>query len=306
MRHSIRQALGITPGEHPPYETIAEVVDGTADDVTREIVESHAAACTRCDAELRDLHSFAGRPSRPEYLRWLGAAAAIVAVLLSGWYLLRRRPVEGIAKPQARERSTVAVRPPRAPETGSGYGRDDWDAAVRTALARGAIDPPAILGELRVQRDVLRGSGQRLAAAIMNPMGEVIDSPTPELTWRAAPGHFLVSVYHGMERVARSGPLRAAHWRVSPPLARGRTYTWQVEIVRGASVVLLAPPPAPPAFFHVLDADTSAMLAEARRRFPRDHLLLGVLHARAGMQQGAVEELRAANAGALAGNVARW
>ena len=306
MTHSIRHSLGIEPGEHPAYEDLAKVIDGTADDVTREIVESHAAACSTCDAELRDLRSFTGTPSWPELLRWLGAAAAMIAVFIAGWYLLRRRPVERTDKPPVRERSVSASRPAKLPAVARDYGREEWEAAVRAALERGAIDPPKIVGELRASPDMLRGPAAPPRSSAMRPAGMVIDSPAPMLHWRAAPGRYVVSVYDGVRRVARSAPLRATQWRVSPPLARGRTYTWQVEIVRGSSTELLAPPPAPPALLHVLDAKTSAELLDAQRLCPDDHLLHGVLFARAGLQEKAVEELRLANENALAESVARW
>ena len=90
--------------------------------------------------------------------------------------------------------------------------------------------------------------------------------------------------------------------------------TWQVAIRRGDSIELLPSPPAPVSLFHVLDQDSSAALADARRRFPDDPLLLGVLHARFGMQQTAIEELRkyaarhsdVRNAAALADSVSSW
>jgi hypothetical protein len=74
-------------------------------------------------------------------------------------------------------------------------------------------------------------------------------------------------------------------------LSRGKTYAWQVEVHRGASVELLPAPPEPQALFRVLDERSSAELAEARRRFPDDHLLLGVLEARFGLQQEARDDL---------------
>lgn len=307
-RESIRHALGGELADHPTYEMIEQVVDGTADDVTREIVDSHCDVCPGCDGEMRDLRSFAGRSSSSGLLRWLIATAAVIAaVIFAGSYLTGRRPAERAEKPAAREPATRVI-------AESGYGREDWNAAVRGALERGAVERPAIVSELRLTTDVLRGAGQESTTAIMSPVGVVIDSTTPLLTWRAVPGRYVVSVYDGFERVARSGVLRSPEWRVSPPLARGRTYAWQVEIHRGASVELLSPPPARPSFFHVLDETSSASLSEARRRFPEDHLLLGVLHARFGMQQAATEELRvyagqhpeARNAAALADSVVRW
>ena len=134
------------------------------------------------------------------------------------------------------------------------------------------------------------------------------------LTWRGKQGRYVVSVYDSLERVAQSPSLESAEWQVSPPLTRGKTYAWQVEVHRGSSVELLPAPPVPPALFRVLDERSSADLAEARRRFPDDHLLLGVLEARSGMQQEALADLRAhvarhpddRKAAALAETVAHW
>lgn len=305
-RESIGQALAVELDEHPAYEMLEQFVDGTADDVTQEIVASHREVCAACDAEVRDLTAFAGRSSSG-WLRWLGAAAAVTALTLGGAYLMRSRPAEPTRKPPARESAPRIV-------AATGYGRADWDAAVRDALALGTIAPPAILASLRPAPDDLRAPASPSAKAVMIPAGVVIDTPTPLLTWQAAPGRFVVSVYHGFERVARSGVLRSREWRVEPALARGRTYTWQVEIQRGTSVELLPSPPAPATLFHVLDETNSAALADARRRFPDDHLLLGVLQAQFGLQQTAAEELRryaarhpeVRNAAALADHVSSW
>src|SRR5262245_35263691 len=128
---SIRQALGGELDDHPTYEVIEQFVDGTADDVTREIVESHREVCPQCDAEIRDLQSFPGRASASTRLRWLIAAAAVIAVILAGAYLMRhRRPASVVQKPPVRE---PAKQVPVAVTT-SGYGRADWDEAVHDAI----------------------------------------------------------------------------------------------------------------------------------------------------------------------------
>jgi hypothetical protein len=293
----IRDALGVAEQDHPTYEMMAAVVDRTADDVAREIVESHCEVCPRCDEEMRDLRAFAGEAAPSMWPRMTAAAAAVIAVAMAGaWYVTRPRP----ETPQVR---------PRVVAVASGYGRADWDSAVRDALARGAIDQhqqwPA--------SDPLRGSGGE-APGDMSPVAAVVDSTTPLLTWRAKPGRYVVSVYESLERVAQSPALQSAEWQISPPLMRGKTYAWQVEVRRGSSVELLPRPPAPAALFRVLDERSSADLTDARRRFPDDHLLLGVLEARAGMQQEALADLRNhmaqhpddRKAAALVESVAHW
>jgi len=309
-RESILHALAGELDEHPSYEVLEQFVDGTIDDVTREIVASHREVCATCDAEVRDLMAFAGRSSSTS-LRWLSVAAAVIVLSLASAYLMRSPPLQRTQQPTQKP---VARKSATQPVPAIGYGRDDWNAAVRDALAHGTIAPPAILASLRPTPDVLRTLSSRSAAAVMNPAGVVIDTPTPLLTWRAESGPFVVSVYDGFERVARSGVLQTRGWRVEPALPRGRTYTWQVAIRRGDSIELLPSPPAPVSLFHVLDQDSSAALADARRRFPDDPLLLGVLHARFGMQQTAIEELRkyaarhsdVRNAAALADSVSSW
>ncbi len=301
-QQSILDAFALERAEHPAYDALEQFVDGTADDVTREIVASHCEVCTRCDEDVHDLRAFAGHESSPTILRWLLVAAAVAAVLIGGGSLFLRRSNE----PRVR---TAAVS-----TTASGYGREDWNAAVRDALARGSIDRPTIVADLRPPEDALRGAGSERSTPVLSPAGEVLEATTPVLRWRATSGRFVVTVYDGFERVARSGDLESPEWRVTPPLARGRTYTWQVEIRRGSSVELLPSAPAPPAYFHVLGERDSSTLAEARRRFPEDSLLMGVLYARLGMQHQAVEALRAAATrrpdgraiGALADRIAQW
>jgi len=56
---SAARALRGEIDEHPPYAMLEQVVDGTADSVTREIVESHVIVCAQCAGELRDLRGFA-------------------------------------------------------------------------------------------------------------------------------------------------------------------------------------------------------------------------------------------------------
>ena len=275
----IRDALGVAYGDHPSFEQLEQVIDGIADGVTREIVESHCEACAQCAAELRDLREFAeGSPARM-WPRMLAAAAAVTAlILIPVWLMLRETP------------QTTVIKRSHPPVVVTGYGNKDWDEAVRNALAHGAVELPA---QHWPKPDQQRGAAEHNPAAGMSPVNEVIDSTTPMLTWRSIPGSYVVSVYEDSTRVAHSDLLSKSEWQVAPPLERGRTYAWQVQVHRGRSIEQLPVPPAPLALFRVLDAASSATLAEARLRFPNDHLLLGVLQARFGLQKAAANELRA-------------
>jgi hypothetical protein len=75
-------------------------------------------------------------------------------------------------------------------------------------------------------------------------------------------------------------------------LPRGVPLLWQVEVrTASGSKRVLPSPPDPPAIFRVLDASSLREIEEARRLQPRNDLLLGVLYARAGLKDRAVEAL---------------
>jgi flavin-binding protein dodecin len=278
---SIREALGVAHGDHPTFEQLEQVVDGIADDVTHEVVQSHCEVCAQCAAELSDLRELAAEPMPSVLPRVLAAAAAVAAlVLIPVWLWLRQAPAPRAAVPHPQQKKIAST----------GYGRKDWDDAVREALERGTVAMPA---QRWPRSDQQRGAYADGPAAGMHPVHEVIDSTTPTLSWRATPGRYVVSVYDNATRVAHSESLSKPEWQVTPPLERGRTYAWQVEVHRGNAIEQLPVPPAPPAQFQVLDTASSASLAEARSRFPDDHLLLGVLEARSGLQKAAADDLRA-------------
>ncbi|HUR79732.1 MAG TPA: hypothetical protein VM733_03135, partial [Thermoanaerobaculia bacterium] len=207
---------------HPSYAMLEQVVDRTADGVTREIVESHVEVCPQCHAELRDLSELAGSPPARAASRWLVAAAAILIATMAGgyWFARSRRVVTPPPPPAA-----VAVTP--AP--------DEWTQFAEAMLAAGRMDPPPILRELQPAPDVLRDPAATSTQPAMTPAGVVIESVTPTLHWTAAGGRSVVSVFDGRRRVARSEVLDTHEWRVSPPLARGRTYAWQIEVRRPES-----------------------------------------------------------------------
>jgi len=299
------RALSGEIDEHPSYAMLEQVVERTADSVTHEIVESHVEVCAQCQAELRDLRALAGPPPARAAWRRLAVAAAFVIALIAGGYWISRP--RRAAPPAPRPPREIVAPAPLLPP-------DEWSLRADAALAAGRMEPPPILRDLRPTADVLRDPAATSSRSAVTPAGVVIESVTPMLRWTAEGGSSVVSIFDGRRRVARSDVLSANEWRVSTPLTRGRTYTWQVEVRRPESVDIVPAPPAPPALFHVLDENSAATLADVRRRHRNDPLIIGVLHARLGMQAEAVDELRAyaaqhphaRNAGALADSVARW
>lgn len=56
----------------------------------------------------------------------------------------------------------------------------------------------------------------------------------------------------------------------------------EVNATTGSRSIAIPEPPAPRAFFLVMADADAAQIEQARRNFPRDHLLLAVLYAQAG------------------------
>src|SRR5438105_1868544 len=186
------------------------------------------------------------------------------------------------ARPAPRWRERVSGRP------------DPWRSLVAQAVAERRIQLPEYLHELRGTPDELRGRESAAPGPRMEPAGVVVVSDRPHFTWTATAKHAMVSVFDGEKRVARSGLLDVSEWVPSQPLPRGRTYQWQVELrvdLQGGAMHIIPAPPAPPAAFRILDDTSFRDLATAQRERPGDHLLLGILYARAGVQEEAAKEL---------------
>src|SRR5689334_8421117 len=61
---------------HLDYELLELYVDDKADDIDREIVDSHVAQCSQCADELRDLLAFKEQP----------AASSVIASRWKKWF----------------------------------------------------------------------------------------------------------------------------------------------------------------------------------------------------------------------------
>ncbi len=139
--------------------------------------------------------------------------------------------------------------------------------------------------------ETVRGKGAGRAASV-SPNGVVLEDPRPTFRWSGWPGAvYTVSVFDGDHETARSAPLRSSVWTPERDLERGRTYRWQVEARRGKETAIIPPAPQPAPLFDLLDDSAHRELDSARRRYPDDHLLLGVLAAHYGLQDEAIAEL---------------
>jgi hypothetical protein len=286
MRRDLAQALAPDAADaHPDAAAqLPAYVDGTLDEHERDFVEVHLDTCARCREDVADLRELRGQfgqtiagriagATERRFRAWLAVAAAVIVIAVGA--LLMRRPPEH-----------PAVRPAR--------------------LEAHSIAAPAVLRELRPPREVLRTMRNSARAAMPQPSGVVIESDRPELTWPAFEGEAVVRVFADGREIAHSGALHEPHWRPADPLPRGTTLAWQVEVRRGDALEIIPSPPAPPALFRVLDARTAQEIAAALAATPPRHLRAGVLYARAGVQDRAVEELRLAHADDLARSVASW
>lgn len=256
-------------GDHPDFDALSGYVDGRAGE--RESIALHIGHCDECRERVATLLD-ARRSLRAPLWRPALAAAAILATVFVTALLLHRPRAEA---PAAIEHRTTVM--PAA-----------WVSAIDEARAQRQIDPPSVLTELRPPADALRGGDATKSHVVLQPVATVVESRTPAFRWHGLEDAATVSVYRGAELIARSPQRREGSWTIDRPLTPGGTYQWQLEI--GDHV--FPAPPAEVARFRVLDAAAATQLGEARRLFPADHQLIGILCARAGVRDCAVRELR--------------
>jgi hypothetical protein len=60
-------------------------------------------------------------------------------------------------------------------------------------------------------------------------------------------------------------------WMPADPLARGRTYVWQVAAQRASGAITAPAAPAPPAKCHVIDASAADVLERVEAERPQAH-----------------------------------
>jgi anti-sigma factor RsiW len=268
--------------EHPDLETeLFAYVDGTLEEPRRERVAEHLLLCSRCREDVDDARSVSRPPRRAPSRVWLIAVAALLAVVFAGALLQLPSRFRKAPLPEA-PRAVLLAAPPRPPV--------DEPAAARGAIVEAPLAMPKVLRSLRGGEDVLRGeAGDRVG---LSPVGVVVESQRPRLTWEAPDGaRSVVVIYAGERELTRSPSLRTTSWTPHIYFERGMTYTWEVQIQTRGDLQIVPSPPAPAARFHVLDARTAEELENARAEHAGDPLLLGVLYARAGLEERARAEL---------------
>jgi hypothetical protein len=282
-------------GSHLSDDELQGAARGRLDPGTAAAIQAHLRECTVCADQVDDLREWAHTSTRPRFMYYAAAAVVLLALLI----------------PAVRWWSTS---PAGIAVDGSLAGLDSLPPAdrdrVRAAIANGAAEPPPFLRDLGGRQDVLMGQPPNgfgpargtlspgLAFLPRAPIGTAILTDRPVFEWTAVAGAdwYAVSVFDDELRlVGRSPELGATTttWQSTEPLARGRTYAWQVTVRIDADRVLVGPmPPSPQARFRVLEADRVAVLEQVARANPTAHLLLGILYAQAGVRSEAERHLR--------------
>ena len=270
----------------PVHLTEAEL-DASADGRLQDpIALAHLEGCPQCRGEAADLRSFALQQEVPPRLskrvpwRTIAAIAALIVFVAGGVLLESKKPTP---KPEVQ---LTRVSPPKELLQ---------DLRVR-AIASGRVEiPPVIERMIHHPRGLLRGEAARPALQLESPVATAALTVQPEFRWSAGASAlsrvdwYQVAVYDSQfNPVVESEHLAGATWHSSKPLEPGKEYLWQVPASIGGRKTVSPQPPEPEAHFVVLPESESRNLAALSAEYPDDHLLLGVLYARA----GAVEQAR--------------
>jgi hypothetical protein len=314
------RALGALDEEHPDPDTIAAFVEGRLASERQQELEEHLHECVRCSEDVDDLRAllpqmrgtadaevrpFPPRARRRTAIYALAVAAAIAVIAFL--YLAPRREESRL--------TPAAIRRVTPPATST--APSPWPANVRDTIESGRLDPPRSFLELQQPLDAFRGesSGAKPATRLLAPVDQVVASARPTFRWEPSDGaHYVVIVAEHGRVLTQSPELDRAFWTPERELPRGRTYEWELEVIRDTTRTAVPAPPEPPVRFAVLDAGAAAELDTARKRSPDDHLLLGVLAAQAGLHDEATGELKqaaashgtATQASALLRSLDRW
>ncbi len=316
--------------EHATAEELTALRAKQLDPAAILALTRHLAVCAACAAAARatvdaervetDLRREVegGTPRRRPLVWWTAAAAAAIAIVIITIALPARKPESELKPPVQRVVVTPSIPAPQIPELRArDYGRGEWNALVQTALVGGTLEMPRELRDLQRQPESVRNLDGRAARAELRPEGVIVESARPLFTWKAVEraASYSVEVFDGDRKIAQASGLRKTSWQPNRPLRRGRVYTWQVRVaLPGEETAILPAPPDPPALFRVLARAAFDEIAEAKRLFPDDPLLLGTLYARYGLADRAGEELsrlvaahpESAIAGRLRDSVLRW
>ncbi len=161
------------------------------------------------------------------------------------------------------------------------------------------MDAPALPPALRPSAGTLAGDAPAPGTLKqVSPVGVLVRETRPRLRWQGradATGYvvYLREANDAEPLVRQELPANRTDWPPPAPLTRGGVYEWQVEARRGDEVIERAPrPPAPEAYFQVIDAARAAELDNAEQAAHGNALVLGTAYARAGLRDEAAAQFR--------------
>jgi uncharacterized protein YoxC len=172
-----------------------------------------------------------------------------------------------------------------------------WQKEVRVALLKEGVNVPRWLSELKGKpTTLLNGSGVSVAFNLIEPVGKIVESDRPTFRWHpleGASGYALAVFDSKFNKVAESGPIQSLEWVPPEALRRGTVYSWQVTALKDGKEIVSPRPPASEARFKVLEQATAIELERARERYAGSNLILGILHAQAGLLDRAERDFQA-------------
>jgi hypothetical protein len=298
---ALEHAGAIPPGD----AEIAAYVDGTLDDVSREIFETRLADDPTLQAEvdgLRELRATLPWTSGRRFASaswptvWLAAAATLVVATGAALWLTASRssPV------RLHDSGGLVVMHNDGRLEGFGHLSTDLAARVREALRTGHLPRPPGLDRLRVEdRPLMSRETDRATFRVTRPIGTFVRSDRTVFQWLpvATESGYHVSVYdEHLNLVAESPMLDTSRWTPRVSLPRDVLLLWQVEATTPTGRVLAPSPPDPQARFQILsDGETRAL--QSRLDTAGDsHLARAVILAEAGVIDEARAEVQALKA----------
>lgn len=179
-------------------------------------------------------------------------------------------------------------------------GLEGLDSSIRrevvTALYGDGLKKPDALGALNAPRiKLLDQSSDVLNFNLLGPTSVIIVDDQPTFHWQPLNGatNYTVSVFDSnFNPVLRSEPQTATQWSPPVSLERGKIYFWEVTAARDGQEITSPAAPAPRAQFKILEAEKLVEINQAKKAHPDSHLVLGILHARAGLLEEAEREFQ--------------
>ena len=303
---------------HLTYEEIAAYVDRQIAGEDAAAIEKHIGECRSCANQISELQALQREMEGPhESVSWLarvavlwrktfswrgafalaGVAACAVLVLV-----MVREPA-----PKAPNRQTAAQSQQPSGVTGSDRALANVNrlpeplrASLGQAIASRQIERPAVLEDLAGKRGVLLGAAPTAKGVeLLAPVGIVVGSQKPTLSWKPIPGaEYKVSVFgDGYAEVATGEWTRRRDWQVPKALRRGARYSWQISVRHNGEEFTVPAAPASEARFQVLDAAGEAEIEQLKANGTDSHMLLGIRYAQLGALDDAESELRQAGDG---------